>query len=266
VRKLFNLLFLSFLSLVCFSQGKVITQKFLAPSLQKNTGGEDANRRLTIYLPPGYEKTTQRYPVLYFLHGFAADDDDMMKYIGFKNLMDSAIKAGQLRPTILVLPNSMTKYFGSFYTNSSVAGNWADFIGKDVVEYMDKNYRTIAHRNSRGLFGHSMGGNGALKMAMMFADQFSAVYAMSPGALHFSDDFRLSHPAFKKVWEQKNMDSLRTAVPYYEFDKFPFFEMIYASLSRMYSPNVNESLLQADQPIKYVDGKMEVNAAVLKKW
>jgi S-formylglutathione hydrolase FrmB len=266
MRKLFNLLFLSFLSLVCFSQGKVITQKFLAPSLQKNTGGEDANRRLTIYLPPGYEKTTQRYPVLYFLHGFAADDDDMMKYIGFKNLMDSAIKAGQLRPTILVLPNSMTKYFGSFYTNSSVAGNWADFIGKDVVEYMDKNYRTIAHRNSRGLFGHSMGGNGALKMAMMFADQFSAVYAMSPGALHFSDDFRLSHPAFKKVWEQKNMDSLRTAVPYYEFDKFPFFEMIYASLSRMYSPNVNESLLQADQPIKYVDGKMEVNAAVLKKW
>jgi S-formylglutathione hydrolase FrmB len=265
MRKLFNLLFLSFLSLVCFSQGKVITQKFLAPSLQKNTGGEDANRRLTIYLPPGYEKTTQRYPVLYFLHGFAADDDDMMKYIGFKNLMDSAIKAGQLRPTILVLPNSMTKYFGSFYTNSSVAGNWADFIGKDVVEYMDKNYRTIAHRNSRGLFGHSMGGNGALKMAMMFADQFSAVYAMSPGALHFSDDFRLSHPAFKKVWEQKNMDSLRTAVPYYEFDKFPFFEMIYASLSRMYSPNVNESLLQADQPIKYVDGKMEVNAAVLKK-
>jgi S-formylglutathione hydrolase FrmB len=266
MRKLFNLLFLSFLSLVCFSQGKVITQKFLAPSLKKNTGGEDANRRLTIYLPPGYEKTTQRYPVLYFLHGFAADDDDMMKYIGFKNLMDSAIKAGQLRPTILVLPNSMTKYFGSFYTNSSVAGNWADFIGKDVVEYIDKNYRTIAHRNSRGLFGHSMGGNGALKMAMMFADQFSAVYAMSPGALHFSDDFRLSHPAFKKVWEQKNMDSLRTAVPYYEFDKFPFFEMIYASLSRMYSPNVNESLLQADQPIKYVDGKMEVNAAVLKKW
>jgi hypothetical protein len=60
MRKLFNLLFLSFLSLVCFSQGKVITQKFLAPSIQNNKGGEDANRRLTIYLPPGYEKTTQR--------------------------------------------------------------------------------------------------------------------------------------------------------------------------------------------------------------
>ncbi len=247
-------------------QGSVITQKFIAPSIQNNQGGEDANRRLTIYLPPGYEQTTKRYPVIYFLHGFAVEEKDMMEWIGFKNLMDSAIKAGHLRPAILVLPNSMTKYFGSFYTNSSVAGNWADFIGKDVVNYIDKNYRTIANRSSRGLFGHSMGGTGALKMAMLFADQFSAVYAMSPGALHFSDDFRLSHPAFKKVSEQKNMDSLRNAAPYHDFDKFPFFEMIYSSLSRMYSPNLNESLLQADQPIKYVNGKMEVNAPVLKKW
>ncbi len=180
--------------------------------------------------------------------------------------MDSAIKAGHLRQAILVLPNSMTKYFGSFYTNSAVAGNWADFIGKDVVAYIDKNYRTIANRSNRGLFGHSMGGNGALKMAMLFADQFSAVYAMSPGALHFSDDFRLSHPAFKRVAAQKDMDSLRNASPYYDFEKFPFFEMIYASMARMYSPNVNELLLQADQPMRYVDGKMVVNGSVLKKW
>ncbi|HMK04509.1 MAG TPA: alpha/beta hydrolase-fold protein [Ferruginibacter sp.] len=263
---LFFLIFSSNLFSQKIKEGKVITQKFSAPSIQNNKGGEEANRRLTIYLPPGYEKTTERYPVLYFLHGFAADDDDMMKFIGLKSLMDSAIEAGHLRPSILVLPNSMTKYFGSFYTNSSVAGNWADFIGKDVVEYIDKNYRTIATRNSRGLLGHSMGGHGALKIAMLFPDQFSAVYAMSPGALHFSEDFRLSHPAFKKVSEQKNMDSLRNLAPYYDFDKFPFYEMIYASLARMYSPNVNELLLQADQPMKYVNGKMIVNAAILKKW
>lgn len=264
--------FLSILLLITvatYSQsndGKMVIQKFLAPSIQGNPGGEDPDRRVTIYLPAGYDKSNERYPVIYFLHGFASDDDDMMKYIGFKNLMDSAIKSGQLRPSILVLPNSMTKYFGSFYSNSSVAGNWADFIGKDVVEYIDKNYRTIANRNSRGLVGHSMGGNGALKMAMLFADKFSAVYAMSPGALHFSDDFRLTHPAFKKVWQQKNMDSLRNAAPYYDFEKFPFYEMIYASLARMYSPNINEPLLQADQPIKYVNNKMQVNADVLKKW
>jgi enterochelin esterase-like enzyme len=254
------------ISITAFSQGKIVTQTFSAPSLTLNKGGEDPNRRLTIYLPPGYEKGTTRYPVLYFLHGFAVNDEDMMRYISFKSLMDSAIKSGMLRPSILVLPNSMTKYYGSFYTNSEVAGNWADFIGKDVVAYMDKNYRTIPHRDSRGLFGHSMGGNGALKMAMLFPDQFSAVYAMSPGALQFSDDFNLSLPAFKRVTEQKNMDSLRNAAPPNDWQKFPFFEMVYASLARMYSPNVNEPLLQADHPIKYENGKMVVNTAVLKKW
>ena len=268
IKKQIILLLTLFISLKNFGQdtSKLEYIKFLAPSIQNNKGGEDANRSLSIYLPPGYAKSKDRYPVIYFLHGFAVQDNEMMEWIGFRNLMDSAIKAGYLQPAILVLPNSMTKYYGSFYTNSSVAGNWADFIGKDVVEYMDKHYRTIPHRNSRGLAGHSMGGNGALKMAMMFADTFSAVYAMSPGALHFSEEFRLGHPAFKKVSEQKNMDSLRTAVPYFDFEKFPFFEMIYASMARMYSPNVNEPLLQADQPIKYVDGKMIVNEVVLKKW
>ncbi len=242
------------------------TTKFLAPSLQNNKGGEDPNRRLSIYLPVGYQNSAERYPVIYFLHGFASDDEDMMKYVGLKSLMDSAIKSGMLRPSILVLPNSMTKYYGSFYTNSSVAGNWADFIGKDVVDYMDKNYRTIANRNSRGLFGHSMGGTGALKMAMLFADKFSAVYAMSAGALHFSDDFGLSNPAFKRVALQKNMDSLRTAAPYYDFERFPFYEMVYASLCRMYSPNINIPIMQADQLLNYVNNKMVVNNEVLKKW
>lgn len=247
-------------------QGRIVTRNFVASSLQNNKGGEEPDRRLSIYLPEDYDESTTRYPVLYFLHGFASDDQDMMKYLDFKSLMDSAIRAGALRPSILVLPNSMTKYFGSFYTNSEVAGNWADFIGKDVVDFIDKNYRTIPHRDSRGLFGHSMGGNGALKLAMLFAERFSAVYAMSPGGLHFADDFRLSNPAFKKVSQQKNMDSLRTAVPPSDFENFPFYEMLYASMARMYSPNVRERLLQADQPLSYINGKMVINADVLQKW
>ena len=260
------IILLTFCTVAAVGQGKIITRKFLAPSLQNNKGGEDPNRRLTIYLPPDYEKSNKRYPVLYFLHGFATDDETMNKYVDFQPLMDSAIKAGVLRASILVLPNSLTKYFGSFYTNSEVAGNWADFIGRDVVDYVDKNFRTRPDRNSRGLFGHSMGGNGALKLAMLFSDRFSAVYAMSPGGLHFADDLRLSHPAFRRVSQQKNIDSLRTAVPFDDFERFPFYEMLYASMARMYSPNINDKGLQADQPIQYVNGKMIVNEAVLQKW
>ncbi|MEO5501766.1 MAG: alpha/beta hydrolase-fold protein [Ginsengibacter sp.] len=268
MKKQITILLILFISLNVHGQdtSKIEVKMLFSPSLQDNKGGEDPNRRLTIYLPPGYEKSNEQYPVIYFLHGFASNDEDMMNYIGFKSLMDSAIQGGKLRRTILVLANSMTKYYGSFYTNSSVAGNWADFIGKDVVAYIDKNYRTIRDRNSRGLFGHSMGGNGALKMAMLFADKFSAVYAMSAGALHFSDDFGVTSAAFRKVSEVKNMDSLRTAVPYYDFEKFPFFEMVYASLCRMYSPNINEPILQADQPVRFVNKKLVVDSEVIKRW
>jgi len=265
--KLCNLLLLCMFSLFSFGQGTVITQKFIAASIQNNKGGEDPNRSLMIYLPPGYEKSNQRYQTIYFLHGFASTETEMMEWLGFKSLMDSAIKSGKMRPMILILPNSDTKYHGSFYTNSSLTGNWTDYIGKDVVQYIDKNYRTIAERNSRGLCGHSMGGYGALKVAMNFSDVFSAVYAMSPGGMHFANEFQIKHNSLKRLTQQKNMDSLlKKAQPPTNFEEFPFFEMIFASLARAYSPNEKNTILQADLPVSYSNGKMEVNTAVVKKW
>lgn len=247
--------------------GKVIVKKFMAPSIQNNTGGEDPVRQVTIYLPPGYDETKERYPSIYFLHGYATTDTDMMQWLGFKNLMDSAIKSGKMRPMILVLPNSDTKYRGSFYTNSALTGNWADFIGKDVVQYVDKNYRTIPNRNSRGLSGHSMGGHGALKLAMLFADVFSTVYAMSPGGLHFSDEFQVNNKGLKRLLKIQNIDSLlKKASPQANFEEFPFYEMLFASMARTYSPDKNNTLLQAALPVHYEGNNMVVNPAVLKKW
>ena len=70
---------------------------------------------------------------------------------------------------------------GSFYVNSPVTGNWEDFITQDVVGYVDSHFRTLAQAESRGITGHSMGGFGALNIAMHRPDVFSAVYSMSPG-------------------------------------------------------------------------------------
>lgn len=109
IKKQIILLLTLFISLKNFGQdtSKVEYIKFLAPSIQNNKGGEDANRSLSIYLPPGYANSKDRYPVIYFLHGFAVQDKEMMEWIGFRNLMDSAIKAGYLQPAILVLPSTL---------------------------------------------------------------------------------------------------------------------------------------------------------------
>ena len=57
---------------------------------------------------------------------------------------------------IVVAPNGKNADRGSFYTNSAVNGNWEDYIYRDLVGYVDANYRTLARPSSRGIAGHSM--------------------------------------------------------------------------------------------------------------
>ncbi len=266
MKNLFAVFCILFLSAVTYGQGKVITQTFIAASIQNNIGGEDANRRLSIYLPPGYETSTQRYPVIYVLHGYGGTDSVMMSvWFDFKKLIDEAIKTGKMRPMIVVVPNSNTKLQGSFYTNSSVTGNWADYIAKDVVQYMDKNFRTIPDRRSRGICGHSMGGNGALKLGMLFADTFSAVYALSPAVLDWYGDFSLSSRGFKRIGKLNNIESIVKGLN--ESDDFDaFFAAVLTAMARVYSPNIANKELLADFPVTYVGDSAVYHPVVINEW
>ncbi len=249
------------------TESKVVTKTFEAASIAGNKAGEDANRRLSIYLPPGYDQSNERYPVIYFLHGFAVNDEQMMQWIGFKALMDSAIKSGMMKPMILVLPNSDTKFRGYFYTNSSFTGNWTDFIGKDVVQYVDKNFRTKAHRDSRGLCGHSMGGNGALKVAMLYADVFSSVYAMSPGGMHFAAEFTPAHKAFRQLSEISSVEDVFKGFDSPETtDDASFFRVVFASMARTFAPDESNKAFQGKIPVSYSGKTRKIDPVVLKKW
>ncbi len=265
---LFGLLLLS-LSTTVIAQGKLVRREFVAASLQNNKAGEDPLRQLTVYLPPDYELGTHRYPVIYVLHGYGGTDSVMMSvWINFKKLLDEAIKTGKMRPMIVVAPNSNTKLQGSFYTNSSVTGNWADYIAKDVVQYMDKNFRTIPDRKSRGLCGHSMGGNGALKLGMQFADTFSAVYALSPAVLNWYGDFTLRSGGFKQISRLHNEDAIIKGLNESEQtgDFNAFFAAAFTAMARVYSPNVSNKELLADFPVTYVGDSAVYHPTVINEW
>lgn len=163
-----------------------------APALRNNMVGDPHWDRVSIYLPPSYSRApSRRYPVLYFLHGFDADDRALIKG-AYQNLdirlsMDSLIREGAIEEMIVVMPNARNAYNGSFYTNSPVTGNWEQFIVRDLVSYVDRKYRTLTTRKARGIAGHSMGGYGALRIAMRHPETFSAVYALSAYGLAFTD-------------------------------------------------------------------------------
>ena len=252
------------------AKGKVITETFLAVSIQGNHGGEDPMRRLTIYLPPGYDKSNKRYPVIYFLHGFPIDDSICMIDFRFQDLLDQAIAGNRMNPMILVLPNSYTRYFGSLYTNSSLTGKWSDYIAKDVVQYIDKKFRTIPDRMSRGLAGHSMGGHGALKIGMLYSDVFSAVYALSPGGLNWGPYLNIGNPGFKTIQLAKNEKEIFNRFDSLSWDHFgtnkDFYAFLFTVFARAFAPNEKNPPFYGDLPVNYVGDSMIVNVNILKKW
>lgn len=161
--------------------------------LEGNLLGDSPNREVRMYLPPGYfENSSKRYPVVYLLHGFVGDHDSWLEgvlpllEINIVEILNDLINEDLIEPMIIAAPNSYNRFHGSKYTNSSTSGFWEDFITKDVVSLVDAQFRTLATRESRGIGGISMGGMGALKIAMKHPDLFSVIYSNSGGILDFS--------------------------------------------------------------------------------
>ncbi len=152
--------------------------KVHSAAMEGNLAGEPADRDVIVVLPPSYGKDkARRYPVLYFLHGFALTAQGFFDFMHLPETEDAAAKEG--REFIIVVPDSDTKLGGTMYSNSVTTGDAEAYIARDVVKYVDGHYRTLAKRESRGLVGHSMGGYGTWKIAMRFPEQWGAIYAMS---------------------------------------------------------------------------------------
>lgn len=183
--------------------GSVISDKLHSPSLEQNLLGDSPDRDVSVYLPPGYEKQTKvRYPVVYLLHGATATNKVWVNTNRawtwtIQEAMDKLIAEGKVRPMIIVMPDGNNKYGGGFYTNSAATGNWEDFITTELVKYIDAKYRTLPNVASRGIAGHSMGGYGAIKLAMKHPEIYGAVYGLSACCLGWDAAFLEN-----KIWSE----------------------------------------------------------------
>jgi|SRR5215469_2630434 len=125
-------------------------------SLDGNLEGDSPDRDVFVYLPPTYTTSSdRRYPVVYFLHGYAAHAETYWKSLSVAAAADGAIRDGSAHEMILVLPDAFTVYDGSMFSNSPTTGDWESFIAKDLIAYIDSHYRTIKDRGGRGLFSHT---------------------------------------------------------------------------------------------------------------
>jgi S-formylglutathione hydrolase FrmB len=168
-------------------KGKLERIKVYGRALEGNLMGAPSSPEVSIYLPPSYATdTNRRYPVIYLLHGYRGTD---LTYFGQTGrqlhvIAERLFGRGAAREMILVMPNGMNAYGGSMYSNSVTAGDWEGYVAEDLVAFMDKTYRTIPARESRGLAGHSMGGYGTMRIGMKRPDVFAAIYALSSCCLN----------------------------------------------------------------------------------
>jgi enterochelin esterase-like enzyme len=158
-------------------QGKVLESRdFKSTILGRNV-------RYSVYLPAGYESSpTRHYPVVYLLHGmpFAPVDSetDWIQQGSADRLIDEAITTGRLPPMILVMPDAKT----TWYQNSSDGKiRYEDMLIGEFIPFIDRTFRTRQQRLFRSVVGLSMGGYGAMMLAMRHPELFSAAAALSPG-------------------------------------------------------------------------------------
>lgn len=234
-----------------------------APSLRNNLLGDPDWREVTVYLPPSYSKRpSKRYPVVYLLHGFAADHRAFMKG-AYQNLniritMDSLIKAGATREMIVVTPNARSWFDGSFYANSVVTGNWEDFIVRDLVGYMDRRYRTVRRRTGRGITGHSMGGFGALRVGMRHPEVFSAVYALSPCCLATAE---FNDAGTQRAWRIAAGLTERS-----QYAKAGFGVNRFFAEAAVYAPDSANPPFFVRLPYRLAQDSLVLDTAVARKW
>lgn len=234
------------------SESRVVVDSVYSKNLE-NDFNENPTRAVSVYLPPGYDNSSQKYPVVYFLHGFMGNH---VIFPQMKEVLDYAIESKKIKPFIFVISDQYTTYEGSFYSNSGVFGNWEDFTAYDLVNYVDKNYRTIADKESRGITGHSMGGYGALKIAMHHPDIFSSVYALSPGALTIVAEYGPNSTTYRELARVKTVEELSKT----------YFPKVIVAFAKSWSPNPDKAPFYCDIPFTVENGEMVAHPDVLEKW
>jgi enterochelin esterase family protein len=128
-------------------------------------------RHINVYVPAEYEKNpNKKYPVLYLLHGWGEDENGWSVQGQLGNIMDGLIASGKAVPMIIVMPS------GDIKTNSDVrtaSGNITDIIMKDLIPYIDKNFRTLTDRDHRAMAGLSRGGGQTTSTVFANMDKFA---------------------------------------------------------------------------------------------
>lgn len=168
----------------------------------------DTQRRMHVYTPPGYDGATEKYPVLYLLHG-GGDEDSGWSTIGRAGfIMDNLLAEKKIKPMLVVMPNGSLPRPANVQPGpdgmAAVQQRFTNELMKDVIPHFEKNFRVIADANHRAIAGLSMGGGQTLQVVCSHPDQFAYAGVWSAGIFGNADDFAKRNATFLENSEKTN--------------------------------------------------------------
>jgi len=166
--------------------------------LQGNPLGDAAERRVPVFVPPGYETSQERYPLVLFLAGFSGGGTLLLSESLWGETLPQRLERltarGAIRPMIVVMADCLTRYGGSQYINSAATGRYEDHLIDELLPHVDATLRSEATRARRAVMGKSSGGYGATVLAMRHPEVFAAAIDHS-GDKYFDFCYRADIPA-----------------------------------------------------------------------
>lgn len=141
-------------------------------------------RRMHVYMPPGYENSSDKVPVLYLLHG-AGDNDDSWTSVGRANfILDNLIAAKKAKPMLVVMTaGHVTAAQGNAGGFLSATDPFASDFTLDVMPYIEKHFRVNTDRAHTAIAGLSMGGSQTLNIAIPHLNRFAYIGVFSSGLI-----------------------------------------------------------------------------------
>jgi len=156
-------------------------------------------RRIYIYTPAGYENGTQKFPVFYLFHGGGGDEDAWTNMGRTVQIMDNLIAQGKAQPMIVVMTNGNASQAGAqndiplapsqgrmdMAAYRKYAGKFEESLVKDVLPFIEKNYRTFTDKDHRAIAGLSMGGAHTQTITNNYPGMFGYIGVFSMGIMNF---------------------------------------------------------------------------------
>src|ERR1700687_154347 len=167
-----------------WNAGTLVLLEHHSRLLRNNALGDPHVRKLAVWLPAQYDEARagglgRRFPVLYDLVGFTGSG---LSHVAWKNFSENVperaarlIFERRMGPAIIAFPDCFTALCGNQYMHSSPIGPYADYLTKEIVPFVDREFRTLASREHRGCFGKSSGGYGAIIHGMRYPATWGAL-------------------------------------------------------------------------------------------